>query len=223
MWAFLNNFCHIAWRKHRRGETLLEVLIALFVLGTTSAAATFLILQSSRASLDIQKQFQARYLAREVFEHLKMVRNTNWIRFGEKSCWDISLQDKDCSKQNPKRMVDLNEIANFGLVTAKPGDLGFQLEKVTGDKDGVIFNGCKLFKPANDSFYAVYRHEVKDEYEGVMYSTDTVVPSDQTPMFCRKITLKGLHADAIKIDVEIAWKTSGQLHSSSYSSHLINY
>lgn len=223
MWAFLNNFCRASWGKRRRGETLLEVLIAIFVLGTTSAAATFLILQSSRASLDIQKQFQARYLAREVFEHLKMVRNTNWIRFGDKSCWDITLQEKDCSKQNPKRMVDPKEKANFGLVTAKPGDLGFRLERQEGDKDGQIFESCKQFNPADKSYYAVYRHEVPGEYQGVMYSTDTVVPSDQSPMFCRKITLENKHADAIKVDVEIAWKTSGQIHSSKYSSYLINY
>ncbi len=217
MWAFLNNIS----RNRRRGETLLEVLIALFVLGTTSAAATFLIIQSSRASLDIQKQFQARYLAREVFEHLKMVRNTNWIRFGDKSCWDIDFQEKNCSKQSPNIMVDLGQTKKFGLVSGKAGDMYTQLKEVTGNIDE--FQQCEQFTISEKSAYAVYRHEVKDEYEGIMYSPDPLPPAEQRPMFCRKIELVKVDHDAIKAAVTVSWKSSNQLFSRKENTLILNY
>ena len=217
MWAFLNNIS----RNRRRGETLLEVLIALFVLGTTSAAATFLIIQSSRASLDIQKQFQARYLAREVFEHLKMVRNTNWIRFGDKSCWDIDFQEKNCSKQSPNTMVDLGQTKKFGLVSGKAGDMYMQLKEVTGNIDE--FQQCEQFTVSEKSAYAVYRHEVKDEYEGIMYSPDPLPPAEQRPMFCRKIELTKNYKKAITAIVTVSWKNGNRLAYRKEEATIWNY
>lgn len=216
MLAFLNKF-----NKKRSGETLLEILIALFVLTTTSSAATFLIIQSNRTSQDIQRNFQARYLAREAFEHLKMVRDTNWIRFAEKGCWDIEFAQKDCPKQNPKRLVSSNPSSTemFTLVSGKPGDMYFHLKEVT-DKDA--FKNCTDFSSPQNP-YNVYTHQTKGTYEGIMYSPDPLPPADQTPLFCRQIVLTRKHADAIQVDVNIVWKIGTKLTPRTYTSYLINY
>lgn len=213
MLAFLN--------KTRRGETLLEILIALFVLGTTSSAATFLIIQSNRESLNIQQQFQARYLAREAFDYLKMVRNTNWIRFGDTACWAIDLNEKDCAKQNPKEIAE-NNPRDYALASGKPGDIYFHLTPVT-DKDA--FTDCVAFTQSTDNPYAIYANKTNDLdlYNGLMYSPDPVPPADQRPLFCRKITLTKVHDDAIEAKVFISWRIGAQQHDREYTSYLLNY
>ncbi len=221
MLAFLNKILRRIITKKRSGETLLEILIALFVLTTTSGAATFLIIQSSRTSQDIQRNFQARYLAREGFEHLKMVRDTNWIRFAEKSCWDIEFGEKDCPKQNPKRMVGSgpDTTRTFTLVSGKPGDMYFHLGEVT-DKDA--FTKCSTFADAQNPYY-VYTNPADGMYKGIMYSPDPLPPADQVPLFCRQVVLTRKHDDAIKVDVNLAWKIGAKLSTRTYTSYLINY
>lgn len=206
--------------KHRPGETLLEVIIALFVLATTSSAATLIITQSSGASLDIQKNFQARYLAREAFEFLKMVRSTNWIRFTDRSCWDIEFNEKECSKQLPKRMVDKNDTKTFGLVSGGPGNMYFQLKEPTGNDP---WGDCTKFNYPDSSPHAVYKNNEEGLYEGMLYSPDPVPPADQKPMFCRKIELTKNDDLIIRATVHIAWQSGKQLKEYIRTLDLYNY
>lgn len=214
MLAFLN--------KKRTGETLLEILIALFVLGTTSSAATFMIIQSNRASTDIQKNFQARYLAREVFEHLKMVRDTNWIRFGDKSCWDVQLGVVDCG--GGKRMTDESPYALIAKTDIT--FMYFDLSPVV-DADNAIFKNCTA-SPTLNNPYNVYVHQKKDAYEGFMYTPDpiTAPPPNQIPGYCRQVKLTRIlnstqkGPDTIEVEVHIGWKSGGQIHDRKYISLL---
>lgn len=221
MWAFLNNTLRRIVTKKRSGETLLEILIALFVLTTTSGAATFLIIQSNRTSQDIQRNFQARYLSREAFEHLKMIRDTNWIRFANKSCWDIEFAQKDCPKQSPKRIVNIapDDKRAFTLVSGKPGDMYFHLNEVT---DPQAFTNCSTFTALQNPYY-VYTNQTEGLYKGIMYSPDPLPPADQVPLFCRQVVLTRRHDDAIKVEVNIAWKIGTKYTPRTYTSYLLNY
>ncbi len=233
MWASLNNIIGVAartfcasWRKTRKGETLLEILIALFVLTTTSGAATFMIIQSNRTSTDIQRQFQARYLAREAFEHLKMVRDTNWIRFADnKNCWDIRFEEKDCPKVNPKELAsNINTEYVYALLSGKPGDNYYHLDETSNNE----LAQCEAFTAGSTSPFAIYLNKTAnpdDIYNGIMYSPDPVAPVDQKPQFCRKITLTKKYADAIEMKVHISWDRggTGNIGSREYTSYLLNY
>ena len=71
------------------------------------------------------------------------------------------------------------------------------------------------------SRFAIYQYKTSDPsdgYSNVLYSTDGTPPAD-APVFCRRIILEYKHADAIKVTVDIAWKTGQE----TYTSYLMNY
>ena len=203
----------------------MEILVAVFVLATTATATTSLLINSNRASYDVRRTFQARYLAREAFETLKMIRNTNWIRFTDKNCWDITFAAKSCAKQNPDTLAVATP-RNFGLVMNSAQDMNMRLAEVVdipGGKDS--FDECKKFTDPVKS-YAVYENKTDDPdnaYNGVMFSTDQAPPADSVPAFCRKITLKKIYKDSIQVDITIAWKVGSTPHEEISSSYLMNY
>ena len=67
--------------KKSRGETLLEVIVALLVLTIGSASATSLIVTSIRANQFNKDSLIALNLAQEGIEYMRNLRDTNWIKF----------------------------------------------------------------------------------------------------------------------------------------------
>lgn len=196
----------------------MEILLAVFVLALTTTASTSLLIQSGRTANNTQKQFQARYLAREAFEMLKMIRDTNWIRFSDKGCWDIKFDTKSCAKQNPESIQD----GNYGLVMNTAQDMYMRLAEVADDSK----DNCQNFDALVKSPYAVYQNKTDNPdnaYNGVMFSTDGAPPANSIPVYCRKITLKKVDPNAIKVDVTMTWKIGSQKNSTTISSYLRNY
>lgn len=199
----------------------MEILAAVFVLAITATATTSLIINSSRTSYNIRRTFQARYLAREAFDMLRMIRDTNWIRFSDKNCWNIKFDSKTCSKQNPESIQD----GNYALVMNTAQDMYMRLSMVAGGGED-LFEKCKEFSGLAQNPYNMYENKTDDPanaYNGVMFSTDGTPPADITPAFCRRITLTKSDLDAIKVDVTIAWKVGSQPQEETYSSYLMNY
>lgn len=226
MLASLSNFFKKHAHKKHRGETLVEILAAVFILALTTTGTTSLIINSGRTSYDIRRTFQARYLAREAFDVLKMIRDTNWIRFSEENCWDISFDAKSCAKQNPDIIVQQGSTLHFGLVTSTSQDLYMRLAEVVDNAGVDSFAACQNFDPLDKSPYAIYENKTDDPnnaYNGVMFGTDGVPPADSVPSFCRQITLSKVDADTIKANVTVAWKVGSQKRSETYSSYLMNY
>ena len=222
MSEFLNNILG----RTRSGETIIEILISLFVLVTTSSAATYVIAQTNRTNYDIKQNFQARYLAREAFEELKMIRDTNWIRFSDKNCWDVKLETKDCVSTAPDHIISGTSPTNFALVMSKPSNFSMHLSQVaTSNSDP--FDDCMKLNSLNTNAYSIFRETSSDPknnpYEGILYSTDGTPPANASPIYCRKITLTNVHADAIKADVSIGWKVGSENKITTYTSYFINY
>lgn len=221
MLALLSKFFRKNLRKKHRGETLVEILAAVFVLAITATATTSLIVNSSRTSYNIRRTFQARYLAREAFDMLRMIRDTNWIRFSDKNCWNIKFDAKTCSQQNPESIQD----GNYALVMNTAQDMYMRLAPVS-NADGDLFEFCKNSTGPLQNPYKIYENKTDDPnnaYNGVMFGTDGVPPADSIPAFCRRITLTKSDLDAIKVDVTIAWKVGSQPQEETYSSYLMNY
>lgn len=79
------------WSKRKPAESLVEVVIALFVVATGSAAATTLIVSAIQANSFSKDNLIALNLAVEGVEGVRAIRDTNWIRFGfnKEDCWNI--------------------------------------------------------------------------------------------------------------------------------------
>ncbi len=64
----------------QKGQTLIETMVAVFMLVVGIAAATGLAIYSLSASSNITKQIIATGLAREGLEAIRAMRDTNWLR-----------------------------------------------------------------------------------------------------------------------------------------------
>lgn len=79
------------WRNRRPAETLVEVVIAVFVVALGSGAATSLIVSAMQANSFSKDNLIALYLATEAVEGVRNIRDTNWIRYGfdKTNCWNL--------------------------------------------------------------------------------------------------------------------------------------
>lgn len=83
----------------RRGETLIEILVALFSLTLGMGAAVTLILIAMKTNVGIKDQLVATNLAREGLEAVRNIRDTNWLRWSSDIdfCWDIRDNVRCCN------------------------------------------------------------------------------------------------------------------------------
>ncbi|MBT3349147.1 hypothetical protein HN954_04180 [bacterium] len=68
-------------RKKNPGESLLEVMIALVILGTVLIGVFSVLTRTSAANANIKNQIVALNLAREGIEAVRNIRDTNWLKF----------------------------------------------------------------------------------------------------------------------------------------------
>jgi Tfp pilus assembly protein PilV len=89
-------------RKYKKGETILEVLIALVVITIGAATATSLIITAIKANLFNKDSLVAINLAQEGIEYMRNIRDTNWIKFSANTqgCWNTKPGSATCSAAN---------------------------------------------------------------------------------------------------------------------------
>lgn len=82
----------------KRGETIIEVLVALLVVTIGSATATSLILTSMRATQFNKDSLVALNLAQEGLEYMRNLRDTNWLKFSgnTQGCWNTIPNSATC-------------------------------------------------------------------------------------------------------------------------------
>ncbi len=79
----------IAPKNKQLGQTLIETLVAIFILVTGLVSALSLAVYSFQSSDNSSKQIVATALARESIEGLRNIRDTNWLRGTLSSCADL--------------------------------------------------------------------------------------------------------------------------------------
>jgi len=109
---------------NNRGFSLLEITIALAVLGTGVAGAIALINATISAGTGIRSQLTAAHLAQEGVEVIHNIRHTNWIEFNP---WSDLLENAGCNPSTlPPPACPIQAIVNFDstdyFVTGIPAD-----------------------------------------------------------------------------------------------------
>lgn len=117
-------------RKRRPGETLIEVIMALFVVALGSAAATSLIVTAIQANSFSRDNLIALNLAVEGIESMRNIRDTNWLRFGfdKESCWNINPSQSACTAAT--MLTDTIEAGEY-TVDLNPNTFQWTLTKIT--------------------------------------------------------------------------------------------
>lgn len=106
MFLNMKNIIYNWLNKKKQGETLLEVIIAVFVVALGSATASSLIVQSLLSNQYNKDSLQALSLAQEGLEMMRVVRNTNWMKFSADTdnCWNVIPNQSVCDA--PTNLID---------------------------------------------------------------------------------------------------------------------
>lgn len=120
--------------KSRRGETLVEVLIALTVLVVGVMGFLRLLGVASVNNQITKERVIATNLAREGLEAVRNIRDTNWLRFGgeRRICWN-NLNPSVCVDDNPKDGVadDVIEHNQYYLASFDSSNYRWELDSVS--------------------------------------------------------------------------------------------
>lgn len=128
----------------QQGQTLIETLVACFILVMGISAALGLATYSLRATGNIKQQTIGLGLAREGLEVVKNMRDTNWLRSALLStdCYNFSdgSQTAPCYKDwlNVEGGYNISE-GTYSLRTPVKGDLPWELVP-TADEFGLDFS-----------------------------------------------------------------------------------
>ena len=150
---------------NKKGETLLEVLIALTLI-TVSVAAAASAMMSATKGLSLSKNYLiAQNLASEGLEIVKNIRDTNWMKFpvDKEDCWlnlktDITTSDLcDPIKYIDGQNNDYYIAVENNMFTLKPGHqktMGETTEAAPADIYGLKLEGGEYMTSIdNPSFY----------------------------------------------------------------------
>jgi len=124
--------------KKRRGETLIEVIMALFVVALGSAAATSLIVTAIQSNSFSRDNLVALNLAVEGIEAMRNIRDTNWLKFGfdKETCWNLDPAQVVCDATTvPTRLIEDNSTTSGYTVDLNPTTFQWTMTKIGSPMD----------------------------------------------------------------------------------------
>jgi|WetSurMetagenome_2_1015567.scaffolds.fasta_scaffold155187_2 hypothetical protein len=218
----------------RSGETIVEVLMALFIVATGSATATALIVSSIQSNAFSRDNLIALNLAVEGLESVRNIRDSNWLKFGydKTNCWNMmptvgappapptSCTPDDLIKAgNYTASLDTGTMA-WNLSSVDAGALNLRNEDLVNDQYILYF---KDINPAVDSDGDGNATNDKD-----MYIAGAA--TNPASSFYRMITISypagtpnpPQGATEMTITSLVQWKT-GEVHQIRIQTKLTNY
>jgi type II secretory pathway pseudopilin PulG len=191
--------------KNRKGETLLEVLIALTLVVVTAAAASSAVISATK-SLSLSKNYLvAQNLGSEALEAIKNIRDTNWMKFpiNKDECWlvveEISKAE-DCATSDRLEYISTAGAVNDYVIK-------FENNRWTAAKQTQTME-------ANINAFAL--REI-----GGKYTTEITT---EAPSFYRVARIKGETAgESITVQIIVKWYEGAKLYEITGTEILTNY
>jgi prepilin-type N-terminal cleavage/methylation domain-containing protein len=159
-----------------RGFTLLEIIVAAFVISLVAGGVFSLVIFNLRAVGDVGKHLEASYLAQEGIEVVRNLRDANYLAIRKGTCDPIATPN--CWKG-----VGAGSFANLtGCTTA--------------------LGGCQAsYDTASPPYLIAYADVFLLRDANGMYN---YTPGSVTP-FKRKITIDHPNDDTLAVNVEVLW------------------
>ncbi len=214
-------------RLKQRGETLIEVIVAMGVLAIGALVASTLIVSTIRSTVVNKNYLVALNLSREGMEAVRAIRATNWMIFpnNTEDCWDV-LDDESVAGEGACASstkfadsvktyyrVNLNGIADASPYkwVLEPSAVSSKFTVATNSADRKFY----LLKP--DSANAgLYRHQA---------SNGTQEYDDSNTSFYRAIAIEpaGINNGEVRVVSAIHWFEGGKLKEVNTESILTNF
>src|SRR3989344_455226 len=173
--------------KQQRGQTLIETVIAIFILVSGIAAAVGLAIFAFASSQNITKHMIAVGLAREGIEAVKNMRDTNWLQGSlSNTCYNPKTaqdNDADCYPNwlNQGGGYDINPTSN-------PGTQNFRLH-YEDDADFWDLDSENCSPTCNFGLNFDKNTSLPSFFGFYTYSGSGVSHTSATSEYARKITL----------------------------------
>lgn len=221
----------------RRAESLVEVIVAIFVVSMGAAAATTLIVTAMQSNVFSKDNLIGLNLAVEGIEAMRNIRDTNWIKFGfdKDSCWNIVPEagPGDCTPD-----ANLIEPDVYAMVL-KPDTYAWQLSAPMVDNALDLKNGA--LEAANEHYRLGFLDTSDEDTNGngeAFDDPDLYVAEpfkgDPTPdpgvsKFYRMVEVTYPESgdaaadNEMQVRVLVQWRGGNAVHSIDLSSTLNNY
>lgn len=222
-----------------RGESLAEVIIAIFVVAMGSGVATSLIVNALQSNSFSRDNLIGLNLAVEGVEAIRTIRDTNWLRFSsdKNSCWNIS-PGKGTDIDACVIPANLIQPGNYTVDLVPKDDMWVMsdkyeppLDQEKGLTDSVYRLGFIDIDPLKDSDGNNKLTDDKDLYLTYAYIQNNPgsVLDAGFSNFYRMITVSYKDnalpedADSMNVTSTVQWKSQGSVHTVSLQSRLTNY
>lgn len=211
-----------------RGETLVEVIIAVFVVSLGSAIAASLIVTSFQANTLSRDNLIAMNLAGEGIEAVRGVRDTNWLKYGfdKDNCWNVLPSESGCS-------LTSNKITAGYYTVELDQNLVWQMTKVNPQialnlgSSSALNNDLYKLKILSRNEVPFFSHYLLDYPASVNY--EELEENPQYGRFYRMIEILNIIPDAggtpvsMEVKSSVQWKTQGRVNTASLNLILTNY
>lgn len=118
--------------RKKSGESLVEVIVAIFVVSIGSSVATTLIVSALQANTFSRDSLIALNLATEGLEAMRNIRDSNWLRFSydKANCWNISPTATDCTLNQNGVGNNNPMLPGFYTIDLQPNNFTYHLTQV---------------------------------------------------------------------------------------------
>lgn len=233
-----NHFTKISG-KQKRAETLVEVIMAIFIILIGSGAATVLIVSSMQANTFNKDNLVGMNLAVEGMEAVRIIRDTNWIKFSydKANCWnmhpDTTVGDNCLDPNNiiaaDNYTINLNPTNYSWTLTSEgiPLDLK-NLDAASNENYRMVFIDTDDGFDSNSNGVLTDDTDLMVSKEGANLAfTQALMPETGQTRFYRMITISYPNApdmDIMNVESLVQWRTSSAVvHQVKLSSSLTNF
>lgn len=204
-------------RSCRRGETLIEVLAAFFILAISSSAITIYIVVSSYSSRLINDQLIAHQLAENAIESFSRLINTNQEKFKESVCWDTAQEEKSCGEEFGKKIIPGAGGPFYYTIILDPFSFYEIFQPVTTSLD-LASNNQDVVN--NNKKYLLYEDPAKK-----FFVSSGNPPPEQEPKFYRMFVLERSQnaSDGIIAKSVVQWKSKDEVKTVEIKNFFIHF
>ncbi|MFO0781003.1 MAG: hypothetical protein U0519_03945 [Candidatus Gracilibacteria bacterium] len=225
----------------KKCESLVEVIMAIFVVAMGSGVATSLIVSALQSNAFSRDNLIALNLAVEGVEAMREIRDANWLRFSydKTTCWNMRPEVVDCLDIAAKPIAQANGFSTGGYTV----DLNLTPNKYAWNLPAAPFaTKLNLDSSGNDD-YQLYYYDLDttkdsdgdtkpandhDLMASQSISLPTGVAQTGASRFYRMVTVDyipgGVTTDQeMNVTSTVQWRTQGVKHEVVLSTKLTNY
>jgi type II secretory pathway pseudopilin PulG len=208
--------------KSRRGETLVEVFVAIIILVVGALSAVKLLGLASINNQLTKERVIATNLAREGLEAVRNIRDTNWLRFGgeRRLCWNnADFSDPvECKDDNVDGATDtpITHAANY---TVKFNAVTFRWELAVAAGELDLAGGIDAAYRLQTDATGLYNHDATGTNTIYFREIYTEYLNDDQSL----ATIDKEKANILRVTSKVEWMDRGIISDVTLTTILTDY